>query len=204
VSFDTGHEWAGPLAAKMIATTDWVAADNEPKFRDTRDATVWRVSDNELMLDYDITLETLTGKAEQVGGDAHHAGFHFRASNDLVDQADKTHRAGATAYLFPPGAKLVKDDVWANAQWANATFNLFGRRYSITHMDGPTNPDPTTYSTRPYGRFGAFFTGSVSKDKPLVLHYRLVVIDDQTQSAPDEAALAAMYADYASPANVVP
>jgi hypothetical protein len=38
----------------------------------------------------------------------------------------------------------------------NAPLSYSGRRYSITHMDGPENPDPTTYSTRPYGRFGAF------------------------------------------------
>ena len=197
-SFATSDEWAGPLAAKMIAKTDWyTASDKQPKFRDTRDVTAWRVSDDELVLDYDITLETLTGKPEQVGGDAHHAGFHFRASNDLVDQADKTHRAGATAYRFPPGAKLVKDDVWANAQWANATFNLFGRRYSVTHMDGPANPDPTTYSTRPYGRFGAFFTGEVTPQKPLKVSYRLV-IRDITGAATTQPAAADVETEYES------
>jgi hypothetical protein len=204
-SFDTGHEWAGPLAAKMIAKTDWyTAADNQPKFRDTRDVTAWRVSDNELVLDYDITLETLTGKPEQVGGDAHHAGFHFRASNDLVDEADKRHRSGATSYLFPDTAKLIKDDVWSGAPWVNATFNLFGRRYSITHMDGASNPDPTTYSTRPYGRFGAFFTGEVTPQKPLKVSYRLVIRDitGAPTTQPAKTAVEAEYQNFVKPVSV--
>jgi hypothetical protein len=203
-AFDTAHEWAGPLAAKMIATTDWVAADNQPKFRDTRETTVWRVGDNELVLDYDITLETITGKAEQVGGDAHHAGFHFRASNDLVDQTDKRHRQGAANYVFPAGAKLVKDDVWSGAPWANATFDLFGRRYSITHMDGPNNPDPTTYSTRPYGRFGAFFSGEVTPQKPLKVSYRLVIRDitGGATTQPEAGEVDAEYQSFTKPVSV--
>ena len=44
-------------------------------------------------------------------------------------------------------------------------------------MDGPANPRPTTYSTRPYGRFGAFFTGEVTPQKPLKVSYRLVIRD---------------------------
>ncbi|MEA2733976.1 MAG: hypothetical protein QOE14_427 [Humisphaera sp.] len=203
-SFDTQREWAGPLAAKMVAVTNWVAKDNQPKFRDTRAVTAWRVSDDELVLDYDITLETLTGKPEPVGGDAHHAGFHFRASNELVNAADKSHRAGAASYLFPAGAKLVTDDVWSGAEWVNATFELFGRRYSVTHMDSPANPDPTTYSTRGYGRFGAFFTSETTPEKPLKVSYRLVIRDitGAATTQPSKADVDAEYQNFAKPAMV--
>ena len=204
VAFEGNREWAGPLAAKMVSTTDWVGKDDQAKFRDTREVVAWRAGDDELVLDYDITLETLTGKAETVGGDAHHAGFHFRASNDLADTADKRRRGGAVSYVFPESAKLIKDDVWGELAWVNATFELFGRRYSVTHMDALGNPDPTTYSTRSYGRFGAFFTTEVTPDKPLKVQYRLLIRDitGAATTRPSQADVEADYASYAKPITV--
>ena len=203
-SFETAREWAGPLAAKMVATTDWVAADGKAKFRDTREVTAWRVGDDQLVLDYDITLATLTGQAEKLAGDAHHAGFHFRAANELVDVADKGRRGGGAHYLFPPDAKPLKNDIWADLGWVNATFDLFGRRYSVTHMDAPGNPDPTTYSTRGYGRFGAFFTTEVTPEKPLNVKYRLVIRDitGAATTQPSQGDVEAEYQNYAKPVKV--
>ena len=203
-SFATAREWAGPLAAKAVAVTDWVASDQQPKFRDTREVTAWRVGDDELVLDYDITLETLTGKPEAVGGDAHHAGFHFRGANELADTGDRRRRGGGAHYVFPRSARPMKNDVHGDAPWVNANFELFGRRYSVTHMDAPQNPDPTTYSTRPYGRFGAFFTGEVTPDKPIKVNYRLVIRDitDAPTTQPAQADVAAEYDSFAKPVDV--
>ena len=203
-SFDAAREWAGPVAAKMFSTINWVAADEKPKFKDTREVTAWRVSDDELVLDYAITLETLTGQAEKLAGDAHHAGFHFRGANELVNTGDKRRRGGAVHYVFPESAKLIKDDVWGDAPWTNANFELFGRRYSVTHMDAPDNPDPTTYSTRPYGRFGAFFTGEVTPEKPVRVSYRLVIRDitSAATTQPATADVEAAYRSFATPVTV--
>ena len=202
--FETRREWAGPLASKMVSKIDWVGNDGHAKFRETREATAWRVGEKETVLDYEITLETLTGKPEALNGDAHHAGFHFRASNDLADAADNKRRRGAVHYVFPEAAKLTKDDVWGGAAWVNANFELFGRRYSVTHMDSPDNPDPTTYSTRGYGRFGAFFTGEVTPDKPLKVKYRLVVRDitGGATTQPSKAQVEAEYENFAKPVTV--
>ena len=203
-SFDTAREWAGPIAAKMVSRTNWVGKDQQPKFRDTREVTAWRVGDDELVLDYDITLETLTGQPEKIAGDAHHAGFHFRGANELADTADKRRRSGGAFYVFPPSAKLIKDDVWGELPWVNANFELFGRRYSVTHMDGPNNPDPTTYSTRPYGRFGAFFMGETTPEKPLKVSYRLVIRDitGAATTQPAKADVEAEYQSFAKPVTV--
>jgi hypothetical protein len=203
-SFDTSRELAGPLAAKMCSTTNWVGKDDKPKFRDTREVTAWRVSDDELVLDYDITLETLTAQPEKLAGDAHHAGFHFRGANELANTADKRRRGGGAHYVFPESAKLIKDDVWGNLPWVNANFELFGRRYSVTHMDAPANPDPTTYSSRPYGRFGAFFTGEVTQDKPIKVSYRLVIRDitGGATTQPAKADVEAEYESFAKPVTV--
>jgi hypothetical protein len=40
-------------------------------------------------------------------------------------------------------------------------------------LDHPSNPRPTTFSTRPYGRFGAYFDREVAPGEPLTLKYRL-------------------------------
>jgi hypothetical protein len=203
-SFDTAREWAGPVAAKMASVTNWVAADGKPKFRDAREVTAWRVSEDELVLDYDITLETVTGQAEKLAGDAHHAGFHFRGANELANAGDRRRRGGAVHYVFPESAKLIKDDVWGELAWTNANFELFGRRYSVTHMDAPANPDPTTYSTRPYGRFGAFFTAEVTPEKPMKVSYRLVIRDitGGATTQPAKADVEAEYHSFAKPVTV--
>lgn len=204
-SFDKSREWTGPLAAKMVSVTNWVAKDQQPKFRDTREVTAWRVGDDELVLDYDITLKTLTGKPEPLGGDAHHAGFHFRGSNELANTDQRGRRnAGAVHYVFPASAKPMKNDIHADTPWVNANFELFGRRYSVTHMNAPGNPDPTTYSTRPYGRFGAFFTDEVTPEKPLKVKYRLVIRDitNAPTTQPARGAVDAEYQSFAKPVTV--
>jgi hypothetical protein len=68
-------------------------------------------------------------------------------------------------------------------------------------MNGPTNPQPTVFSTRPYGRFGAFFDGqSISPDKPLKLKYRFILRDGST--TPDVKQLDAEYQDWITPVKI--
>ena len=71
----------------------------------------------------------------------------------------------------------------------------------VDHMDGPDNPKPTTYSTRPYGRVGAFFTADTAPEQPLHLLYRLVLWEGD-KPTPDE--LAAAYYSFVTPVTVKP
>jgi hypothetical protein len=200
--FLTDQEFAGPLSARSVAVTNWIDKAGKAAFRDTRAMNAWRVSPDELVLDYDIKLETLTGKVEHIAGDAHHAGFHFRASNALTDPTGKDKKNGAAHYDRPATAKLIKDDVWEGCTWVNCTFDVFGRKYSVLHLDHPSNPRPTTYSTRGYGRFGAFFTSDVEPDKPLNVKYRLIIRDVTGATTRPAAELEKDYQDFIEPAEV--
>jgi hypothetical protein len=85
--------------------------------------------------------------------------------------------------------------------WLDGAFTIKGNRYGVQHMDSPTNPRPTTYSSRAYGRFGAYFATDVAPDKPLKLRYRIAVRDaGAAETSPEQ--LDAAYQDFAKPVRV--
>ncbi|HTL29704.1 MAG TPA: DUF6807 family protein [Tepidisphaeraceae bacterium] len=196
----TSDEFAGPIAAREIATTLWKDKEGKPVARDTRDVKTWHIAPNQLVLDYDITVESLNGSID-LGGDPHHAGFHFRADNEVAGADQKAGKTGTAKYLRPPGATSRPNDFWDNEPWVACLFTVKNQPYIVMHMDHPTNPRPIVYSTRSYGRFGSFFTGKVEEGKPLHLKYRLLITDGSGgfQSVDHYAAL---YHDFISPVNV--
>jgi hypothetical protein len=196
VKYLQAREFAGPVAARQAEVVEWVTKDETPVVRDTRELTVWRVSPTAYLLDYDITVEALTDEPVKLDGDAHHAGFHFRAAQEVADAKGPDGKAGAATFTKPAGAKLIKDDVYSGCDWTHMAFSVKGKPYAVTHMDAPTNPRPIEYSLRPYGRFGSFFKATVEKDQPLKLRYRLIVRDGGQRIAPDQ--LAAEYKDFAT------
>ena len=198
---DHAAEFLGPVAAREIEATNWVDKDGKAVVRDTRQITTWRVSPTHYVLDCDVTVESLTKKPIKLGGDAHHAGWHFRAAQEVAEVKDDKGKEVGTKYLRPPTAKLTKDDIYADCAWVHASFDVHGHHYQLTHMDWPQNPRPTTYSTRPYGRVGAFFTTEVPADKPLHLRYRLDLFEGETPSAEE---VAAAYQAFVMPVKVTP
>jgi hypothetical protein len=113
-------------------------------------------------------------------GDPQHAGFHFRAAQEVEKTAKETR------YTLPADAKPRVDakgkpqDVVDNANWVVCSFLIGEKRYAVAHFNDPKNPAPIQYSTRAYGRFGAFFKTEVKPESPLTLRYRLVVTDGAT------------------------
>ena len=169
------RQFVGKNVARDAEVTDWVAKDGKAVVRDTREVTTYWISKQHWIMDFDITVEALTDEPIQLGGDAHHAGFHFRAAQEVADVKESTAQ-----YIRPDSATLFKDDIWENENWCHATFAVAGKKYAVTHFDPPTNPRPIQYSTRPYGRLGSFFVTKVEKGKPLHLRYRIVVRDGNT------------------------
>src|SRR5205823_12381540 len=116
--------------------------------RDTREWTTWRIDEKHFVYDYDITTGSLTGKTLKLTADPHHAGFHFRAAEEVAEVKTEDKNGGGAKYVRPEGAALIKDDNWSGCAWVHCTFSVNGRPYAVTHMDAPENPKPTTYSTR--------------------------------------------------------
>jgi hypothetical protein len=62
-----------------------------------------------------------------------------------------------------------------NRPWLAMCFVLGGKRYTVLYIDHPENPKPARYSERDYGRFGSYFVADVTKERPLVVKYRVWV-----------------------------
>ena len=182
-------------AARMASIVNWMTKDGKAVVRDVRQVTARRVAADQVILDFDIMAQS-RGEDVQTAGNAHHGGFHFRAAEEVQGPATTkpSIRKGLATYIRPPQAKLVNDDIWSDAPWTACMFSVKGNAYVVVHMNHPDNPGPVTYSTRPYGRFGAFFTTTLQANNPLHLRYRIMVLDGKTH--PNAEQLAALYADY--------
>jgi hypothetical protein len=196
--FIEDQQFAGPIAAREASVVNWADKSGQPVARDTRAVTAWQVADSLRIFDWVITLEALKDDGLKLDGDPQHAGFHFRAAQEVAEGASGTSGGSAT-YVRPASARFTRNDEWLETPWVACSFVVKGNPYTVLHMDHPDNPRPVTYSTRAYGRFGAFFKGAVEKGKPMVLKYRIAVVAGQ---APDQATLTRMYSDYTSPATV--
>ena len=69
-------------------------------------------------------------------------------------------------------------------------------------MDHPKNPRPTVYSTRNYGRFGAYFEKDLKKGEKLELRYRIFIVDTKKHSDVSVTRYEKKYWDYIEPSRV--
>ncbi|NBO90793.1 MAG: hypothetical protein EBV06_00525 [Planctomycetia bacterium] len=111
----------------------------------------------------------------KLDGDPQHAGFHFRASNEVNDKTKNE-----TIYIRPDGVgKPGTETNWPsnkkhiNLPWLAMSFVVGGQRYTSAYLDLPTNPKESRFSERTYGRFGSYFVTTVTKEKPLTVRYRV-------------------------------
>ncbi len=168
-------ECAGNVFSRSASVVEWHTPTGEVVVREQREITAWRQPDGRFLFDITFRLEPTQGPT-RLEGDLHHAGFHFRAAQEVAEH-EKT-----TRYLFPEGCERVNDQV--DGPWVVCSFVVRDKRYAVQHMNHTLNPRPTVYSTRSYGRFGAFFQSVLEPGKPLILRYRL-----QGESIRDEARL---------------
>jgi hypothetical protein len=137
-----------------------------------------------VQIDWSSHLETADGRPIHLDGDPQHAGFHFRAAQEV---ADKT--AAQTYYVRTDGRGALDEtrnwdaastDEAMNAECTNRPWDAMsivvgGRRYTILYLDHPDNPKPARYSERDYGRFGSYFVCDVTAERPLDVRYRVWV-----------------------------
>jgi len=135
--------------------------------------TVYNVPGGHLV-EFASRVESSVGKV-RLDGDPQHAGFHFRADNEV---AEKTK--AQTYYLRPDGAgKPGETRNWpgdrehVNLPWNGMSFVLGDQRYTALYLDHPTNPKEARFSERDYGRFGSYFEYDLDQDKPLNVRYRV-------------------------------
>ena len=115
----------------------------------------------------------------EVDGDPQHAGFQFRASNEVSAKTAKETIYIRKESIGKPGEAVNAGEEIKNQPWKGMSFVVGGNRYTCCYLDRPDNPKPAVYSERNYGRFGSYFVKEITPDKPLLVRYRLFIKDGE-------------------------
>ena len=168
---------SGPVLASEKDQIAWNGKNKETFAVEERQLIVYKVPGGQLV-EFQSVVRT-TGGPVLLDGDPQHAGFHFRASNDVAEKTSKE-----TIYLRPdgedkPGASKNWPELKThiNLPWNAMSFVLNDKRYTALYLDNPANPKEARFSERPYGRFGSYFVTEITKEKPLKLKYQIWLQD---------------------------
>lgn len=194
-------EEVGPVLGRHAVAVDWHGQGKEVFAAERRELTVYSLPGG-LLVEFASRLSSTVGKVK-LDGDPQHAGFQFRAAEEVAAKNQKL-----TYYLRPDGKGAPGETRnWShkdpradcvNLPWKAMSFVLCDKRYTAVYVDKPTNPKEARHSERPYGRFGSYFEYELDEGKDLAINYRLWLRDGEVTA--DEAA--ALSADFVDPPQV--
>jgi hypothetical protein len=192
----------GVVSGRHRLQIGWHGAQGEKFAEEQRELTVYNVAGGQF-IEFASIVSTADGNPIKLDGDPQHAGFHFRADNEVSEKTKSQ-----TYYLRPDGrGKPGETRNWdakkrepkaVNEPWKVMSFVLGDTRYSALYLDHPNNPKEARSSERDYGRFGSYFEYEITKDKPLRVNYRLIL--KEGEFTPEEAAR--LSADFTDPPKV--
>ncbi|MDP6989000.1 MAG: PmoA family protein [Planctomycetota bacterium] len=192
--FVEGEALAGTVRARSVSRVEWTSG-GDPIVVERRRVSTWSLGAGRWAHDFDLTLRGVSGEV-RLDGDPAHAGFQFRAAQEVAEREDCT-------YVLPASATGGENDTWSDCPWAAGHIFVGGRAFWIVHMDAPSNPRPTVYNTRSYGRFGAFFRATIPSGEELSLRYRVLVMDAGLAGELERADFERAFAGFAAPLSVV-
>jgi hypothetical protein len=189
---------AGPVYGRHKLAIDWHGVKKEVFATEERDLTVYSLPGGTLV-EFASELTPVIAPV-QLDGDPQHAGFHFRASQEVPDKTAKQ-----TYYVRPDGpGKFDETRNWpgqkthVNLPWDACCFVLGDQRYTVAYLDRPENPKEARFSERDYGRFGSYFEKKLEKDEKLRVKYRLWLQEGEMKV--DE--ISRLSADFTDPPKV--
>ena len=166
----------GPVFGRHIVAIDWHGQQQDVFAKEQREMTVYGVSGGTL-IEFASHLESTAGPVK-LDGDPQHAGFQFRATQQVPDKTKEL-----TYYLRPDGKgepgkfrnwdAKTRDERTVNLPWHALCFVVGEQRYTCCYLDRPQNPKEARYSERDYGRFGSYFEYELDQGKPLDVSYRI-------------------------------
>lgn len=168
----------GEVLGRQRVTITWNGKDAKPFATETREVAAFAAPGGTL-IDWSTELATKLDKV-RLDGDPQHAGFHFRANQEVAKNGkantyylrpDGKGKVGETRNWDPKGA----DPKTVNLPWDACSFVTEGKRYTVLRINHPDNPGEKRGSERDYGRFGDYFEYDLTPSKPLKLKYRVWV-----------------------------
>lgn len=172
----------GPVVGRHVVNIDWHGVEKEVFAKEQRELTAYNTPGGTI-IEF-ASVVTPVGDKIKVDGDPQHAGFHFRASNEVHEKTK-----AQTYYLRPDGKDIPgatrnwdsgKNSAHKNLPWNAMSVVVGGERYTVGYLDLPTNPKEARFSERDYGRFGSYFVSEATQDKPLRVDYRIWVQPGET------------------------
>lgn len=172
----------GPVLGREVASIGWYGQDGILFAEEQRELTAYNLA-NGTLIDFASVLSTKLPKV-RLDGDPQHAGFHFRATQEV-----SKNTKGETYFLRPSGkgdkGKEVNWDAKGqnpaaiNLPWNAMSFVTNDKRYTVVYLDNPNNPKDARYSERTYGRFGSYFEYDLTPDNPLKVRYRVFITEGE-------------------------
>lgn len=156
-------------ATWQVAAIDWRTGKGEGVIAERRALRASEIADDATVLDLVIELRATDGPV-RLAGDPQHSGQQFRALKQFAEKD-----AAPVRYVRPAGAAGGKDDVWTACDWIAAVLPMPGGPVTVLRIEGRDNPKPCTWSTRPYGRFGATFAHELQPGTPLRVSFTYVI-----------------------------
>jgi hypothetical protein len=190
----------GPVLGRHRVEVAWHGKGKEIFAKEQRELTVYNVPGGQLV--QFATKLTTTGGPVKLDGDPQHAGFHFRADNEVAEKSKQQ-----TIFVRPDGPGQPGTELnWeprtrkgpVNLPWNAMSFVLGDKRYTAAYLDNPANPKEARESERTYGRIGSYFEYEVTEAHPLTVRYRVWLQEGQMTVAE----VAAKSAAFVSPADV--
>jgi hypothetical protein len=172
----------GPVLGRQRVEIAWHGKGKEVFAREERELTVYNVPGGQLV-EFASRVKTTDGPVK-LDGDPQHAGFHFRADNEVAGKEVSKQ----TVFVRPDGpGKPGEERNWdprtrkgpVNLPWNAMSFDLGGKRYTAAYLDHPANPKEARESERIYGRIGSYFEYEVTDKQPLEVRYRVWLQEGQ-------------------------
>jgi hypothetical protein len=188
----------GPVIGRHRVAIGWHGKEKQEFAREHRELAAYNVSEGHL-IDFSSRLESQVGPL-MLAGDPQHAGFQFRAHNEVAaDTKGETYYVRVDGVGKPGETRnWPQNSAEADLPWKGLSFVRGGQRYTVAYLDLPTNPKEARFSERDYARFGSYFEYELDEDRPLEVRYRLrVKLGEMT---PEE--IAAYHRDFADPPHV--
>ena len=167
---------AGPVLGRHVCRIAWRGQDGKVFAEELRELSAYNTPGGTL-IEFASQLESKVGVVH-LDGDPQHAGFQFRATQEVPDKTAKL-----TYYLRPDGKgepgkfrnwdDKGRDPKTVNLPWNALCFVVNDQRYTCCYLDRPENPKEARYSERDYGRFGSYFEFDLTSNKLLDVNYRL-------------------------------